>query len=40
MSVLKLDELIAYLVRNIFMKKVYKKSTLKTSVILLFSFGK
>ena len=36
----ELGQLIGYLVRNIFMEKVYRKSALKTSAIPLFNFGK
>ena len=35
-----LGQLIAYLVRNIFMEKVYRKSALKTNVTPLFNFDK
>ena len=33
-------QLIEYLVGNIFMEKVYRKSALKTTAIPLFNFGK
>ena len=36
----ELGQLLGYLVTNIFIEKVYRKSTLKTSAIHLFYFGK
>ena len=38
--ILKLGQLIEYLVRYTFMEKVYLRYALKTSVIPLFNFGK
>ena len=36
----ELGQLLGYLVTNIFIEKVYRKSALKTSAIHLFYFGK
>ena len=36
----ELSQLIWYLVRNIFMENIYRKSALKVSAIPLFDFGK
>ena len=38
--ILKLGQLIGYLIRNIFIEKVYKKYALKPSAIPLFNFSK
>ena len=39
-QIVKLGNLIGYLIRNIFMEKVSRKSVLKTSPITLLNFGK